>query len=99
MTDGTNTQTTTLSGDVGLTYNLPVSYDTDFTFGQELSIFVGGTQNFTFTSDLFEIYLNFDFFPVWIDVMRNQIIFKMSDLSLCDALWWSYDILKVSLEV
>ena len=99
MTDGTNTQSTNLSGDFGFTYNLPVSYDTDFIFGQQLSIFLGGTQNFTFTSDLFEIYLNFDFFPIWIDVMRNQIIFKMSDLSLCDALWWSYDILKVSLEV
>lgn len=88
--DAATTQEVRFYGDIGASYDYPIGFDYEdnYYMDQALSIWGGGTQWLEFTHEDFEVKVDIDTFPVWIDLFYNEINFNTTELTLCDSMWW-----------
>ena len=49
---------------------------------------MGGVQTLTFTSKNFNLSANFKVYPLWLDLLYNEVSFNASTLRFCEDLWW-----------
>jgi hypothetical protein len=88
-----------LGGDAGIRADFPLEYEEDFYFGQRVTAFVGGKQKYDFTSSFMDIGITLWAYPLWFDLMRNELFFRTEDLTFCDQIFYGYELLKFVLEV
>lgn len=93
------TQVTTLGGDLGIMYDFPLDYDDQLYLGQELSLYLGGPQRFQFTSPYLTLDVKLKLYPIYADILRNEIWFNSDELTFCDSMWYGYELMKVVLDV
>jgi len=64
-----------------------------------VAAYIGGTQLFTFESPkFFYLKAKVKFFPLWVDLFRNELIFKPDDLTFCDSLWYGLYFMAASID-
>ena len=99
--DSGTTQEILFTGDIGSSYDIPIGFDyvDNYYVDQSVSIWIGGTQKLEFTHEDFEIKVELDAFPLWIDVLYNEINFNTTELTLCDSLWWYAELAYFYMEV
>ena len=93
------TQTTTLSGDLGIQYQLPLEIEDEYSFSQVLSLYLGGEQSFGFVSPWLSLQANLELYPVWVEILSNSFYFNAEDLTFCDLMEYGYEIGYVHLDV
>ena len=91
------TQTTILSADMGVLYDLPLEIGEELVFGQTAALYIGGTQQFNFESPWISMAASLDIYPLWVDLLKNEFHFYSEDLTACDVLSYGWEIGKVSL--
>lgn len=88
-----------LGGDAGIRADFPLEFEEDIYFGQRVTAFVGGKQTYTFTSDFMDLLIEVWAFPLWFDILRNELFFRTDDLTFCDQVFWGYELFKFVLDV
>ena len=73
-----------MGGDAGIRADFPLEYEEDFYFGQRVTAFIGGKQTYEFTSSFADVKVELWAYPLWFDLLRNELFFHTEDLTFCD---------------
>lgn len=85
--DETITQEIDLNFDIGARFDLPMGYDgeADYYFNQSVSAYAGGFNTYQYETDYFSLEMDLWFFPVWWDILYNQVKLNWVEMSGCDS--------------
>ena len=66
---------------------------------QAVSMWLGGHQTFDFVSPHFEIKADLWVYPMWVDMLYNELTFHTETIEFCNDTWWIATLGQFYLEV
>lgn len=86
--------------DVGATYSFPMGWDGvgNYYFDTNAAIYAGGEHYVEYYNDYFEAGIDLWTYPVWWDVIYNELEIQWNNYRTCESLWTTVYLGKIYLD-